>query len=48
MGLTSSRYRHTPTPTYDALFSPIDAGAMSLLERHAVAALVAALFVTLS
>jgi CMD domain protein len=36
--------REQAQATYDALFSPIDDGAMSLLERHAVAAFVAALF----
>lgn len=36
--------REQAQATYDALFSPIDAGAMSLVERHAVAAFVAALF----
>ena len=36
--------REQAQATYDALFSPVEAGAMSLLERHAVAAFVAALF----
>jgi CMD domain protein len=36
--------REQAQATYDALFSPIDASAMSLLERHAVAAFVAAIF----
>jgi len=36
--------REQAQATYDALFSPIDASAMSLLERYAVAAFVAALF----
>jgi CMD domain protein len=36
--------REQAQATYDALFSPIDASAMSLLERRAVAAFTAALF----
>jgi CMD domain protein len=36
--------REQAQATYDALFSPFDAGAMSPLERLAVAAFVAALF----
>jgi CMD domain protein len=36
--------REQAQATYDALFYPIDDGAMSLVERYAVAAFVAALF----